>query len=98
MKNTTQLRNALANALGIGAAVVGACSLCCLPLLAPLFVSLLAGAGIYGYGDVLGIWPMGLATVAALALLVFWLVKRRSGRRTNLAAAESCACRATCKS
>ena len=97
MKNTIKLRTKVATALGIGAAAAVGCSVCCLPLVAPLLLSGFASAGIYRYGDVLPGWGLGLAGIAALSLLAFWIAKRRPLRRAGVLGAESCACEASCR-
>ena len=97
MKNLNNLRRKLAAALGIGAAAAVGCSVCCLPLVAPVLLSGLASAGIYRYGDVPGTWRAGLAAAAALSILVFWIVRRRRLRAGAGAPSKGCDCTASCQ-
>ncbi|CAN7594981.1 hypothetical protein LJR289_004319 [Pseudoduganella sp. LjRoot289] len=97
MKNTIKLRRTLATALGIGGAVAVGCSVCCLPFVAPLLLTLLASAGIYCYDDIPGTWIAGSAGVVVLSLLAAWILRRRRERSKDTEAIESCACKASCK-
>ena len=78
--------------LGLGAA----CAVCCAPLVLPLF----AGAGLLGVGASAGGFAFGLTAdqaicggvaVAALAGLVFYVMRERRKMK-----AASCGCETTC--
>ena len=83
-----------ATAAAVAAAVVS-CGACCIPLIAPLALGLLASLGVFSVSDALtnGWW------LAAAALLVFspltvWLWRKRSQRPTPPACATACSCKA----
>jgi hypothetical protein len=86
-----KLRSSLVTALGIGGAVAVGCGACCMPLVTPFVLSLLAGAGIYRFGGASGMWSGVIAGVAALFFLAVWKARQRR-RRPNSAARAPVAC------
>ena len=76
------------------AAVVVACGACCLPLLTPLALSLMASVGVYSANDLLtsGWWLAAAAVLVASPLLVWrWRVARQ--RAAVRACATDCSCK-----
>ncbi len=71
-----------------------ACAACCIPLVAPLALSLLASVGVYSAHDVLtnGWWLAGAAVLVASPLVVWrWRVARQR------AAVKACVTDCSCK-
>ena len=76
------------------AAAVVACGACCLPLVTPLALSLLASLGVYSAGDLLA---NGWWLVAAALLVLSPLLIRQWRKRARLATAPACATDCGCK-
>lgn len=78
------------------AGLVGACALCCAPLLWPV----LAGAGLAGFGTLGGAWLGGLSLelIACVALPVLGLAGLAAWayRQRQLAARPRCGCASAC--
>lgn len=85
--------NAWAAKAAVVTAVVIGCAACCISLVTPLALALLASLGVYSASGLLtsGGWTAAAAVLALSPVLVWWLVKRLR-RPAPSACAISCSC------
>ena len=82
-----------ATAAAVAVAVV-ACGACCLPLVTPLALALLASLGIYSANDLLtNGWWLAAAAMLVLSPLVVWGWRKRLQRSAAPACATDCGCK-----
>lgn len=81
-------------AAAVVAATVLACGVCCIPLITPLALTLLASLGVYSFKDVLtNGWWLAAAALLAISPLAVWLWRKRQQRVTPPACATDCSCK-----
>lgn len=82
-----------ATAAAVAAAVV-ACGMCCIPLFAPLALTLLASLGVYSVNDGLtNGWWLAAAALLVLSPLIVWWWRKRLPRAATPACATDCSCK-----
>jgi hypothetical protein len=82
-----------ATAAAVAVAVV-ACGACCVPLVTPLALALLASLGIYSVNDMLtNGWWLAAAAMLVLSPLVVWGRRKRLQRLVPPACATDCSCK-----
>jgi hypothetical protein len=82
-----------ATAAAVAVAVV-ACGACCLPLITPLALALLASLGIYSANDLLtNGWWLAAAAMLVLSPLVVWGWRKHLQRSAPPACATDCGCK-----
>ncbi|MYM96209.1 hypothetical protein [Duganella vulcania] len=91
MTLTNKWRNVATTGAGVAAAAGLACTACCLPLIAPIAASLLAGVGAYCLDDVINPWFVSVVAGIAFVSIFGWLSYLR--RRSRLRAGKgTCGC------
>jgi|GEM_PF-5169000 len=82
-------------AAAVVAATVLACGVCCIPLITPLALTLLASLGVYSFKDVLtNGWWLAAAALLVLSPLIVWWWRRRLQSSARPACATNCSCKA----
>ena len=82
-----------ATAAAVATAVV-ACGVCCIPLVAPLALTLLASLGVYSVNDLLTSgWWLAAAAVLVLSPLLVWTWRKRLHRSAPRACTTGCVCK-----
>nr|WP_295769103.1 hypothetical protein [Rhodoferax sp.] len=82
-----------ATAAAVAVAVV-ACGACCLPLITPLALALLASLGAYSVNDVLtNNWWLAAAAMLVLSPLAVWGWRKHIQRAAPPSCATSCSCK-----
>ena len=77
-------------AAAVAAAVV-ACGVCCIPLIAPLALGLLASLGVYSVSDALtNGWWLAAAALLVVSPPAVWLWRKRLQRTAPQACATAC--------
>ena len=82
-----------ATAAAVATAVV-ACGVCCIPLVAPLALTLLASLGVYSASDLLtNAWWLAAAAVLVLSSLLVLRWRKQLHRSAPRACATGCGCK-----
>ena len=77
-------------------ATVLACGVCCIPLVAPLALTLLASLGVYSANDWLtNGWWLAATALLVLSPLIIWGWRKRLLRAAPPACATDCNCKTT---
>nr|WP_315489702.1 hypothetical protein [uncultured Rhodoferax sp.] len=81
-----------ATAAAVATAVV-ACAACCLPLITPLALTLLASLGVYSANDLLtNGWWLSAVALLIVSPLAFWQWRNRQRRAAPPTCATACNC------